>query len=325
MALLRNTLRYLRSVRLFSTEINSLVEEQSFIPRKRSIIHRVQEGDYKINKLIACDDPVNPDTWVSVRKELMLSPTLEITESNVDMVVVNVCLKATNINMAMSYLRYIWESQKEMKLMPMATYLELCGVKNDRQLNEIEKKYLIDMYKKIREKYPVMDSKIAGHCVVGITKTELWKDSLELLNILALSGKPRSGVYAAIINAAFRNNEPEMAWKYMSDILTYQNLHHNVYIEYLDYCQRNFHGTQLENEIFKIFQLWGDLDVHPYVAGIEAYEKKFRELGWDTARTSITQKYDFICLKIIYIIFKEPCKKLFSVYHFAEFYAIKSF
>lgn len=291
MALLKNSVRlWMRSVRLFTTE------PQSYIPSTLKLIKGggravptmlLNRCNFAINKYLEDNESVGQPSWADMRQEVMASTELKITETTVDMAIINLCLVSRKINVAMSYIEYLWDNGYNMNLSSMMTYLKLCYVRKDKALNETERDYLLKMYNAIRERYPVLDRSAAECCIMGISMTDKWKDSFELLDTIKILDNPCSTAYSAIIRSAFEHNEPQIGWKYLREVLTRLNPDHSVYIAYLDYCTRNFKGLELESEIGKMIEFWGDRDVRPYVSVISAYEQAFADLGWTTKHTSI--------------------------------------
>ncbi|XP_043284582.1 mitochondrial ribonuclease P catalytic subunit isoform X2 [Venturia canescens] len=133
----------------------------------------------------------------------------------------------------------------------------------------------------------VLDASTAEYCILGISKTHRWKEALELCEMIKLSCSPRTQSFSAIISAAFRNNEPEIAWTYLEDAFSRIHPEHHVFIAHTEYCKRNFKGEELEKELEKMFLIWSKYDYRPFVDIVQAYEEIFKTLGWIIERTSI--------------------------------------
>lgn len=283
-----------QTLRHFAKEAPSVALNPSKLvkpPKKSAPVSVLRNQDFIINKMLDENKTFEDRDFVMARQDLLASQTFEIMEDKVDMLMVHLSLERKRLSTAMAYLEYLWKMQPDIKLTLMTHYLKLCYMKSDSELSEKELALLLQIYEKIRSKYPVMDGFTAECCLLGISKTDRWREVFELCEIIKLSGNPRMCAYSAIIGAAFKHDEPEIGWKYLSEAFERLHPEQHVFITYLEYCTRNFKGEDLEREIEKMFEFWSERNYQVYVEVIDVYAQVLKDLGWSVERTSIRDVY----------------------------------
>ncbi|XP_058803655.1 mitochondrial ribonuclease P catalytic subunit [Phymastichus coffea] len=272
------------------SELNTVRTEYNYKKKAFNIGHLVTTDMY-INKKLANDESVEDNQWGKVRKEL-LQKFEHLNEINVDSQVYDICSYYKRLDQSINYYEFLERNEYPLNLSTMTTYLKLMNQKQKNSLTPLtkeEEKNIIKVYKKIRKEYELLDPRSASFCIAGLSLTSEWEECFKLLEMIKFIQTPTTTEMSAIIAAALRNDRGDMALKMIDEFLINQPLSPFVYVEYLDYCKRNFKRNKLVKEIEKIFFSWQKYTIVPQESVILAYEEFFKSIGYTTKKTSITK------------------------------------
>lgn len=75
-------------------------------------------------------------------------------------------------------------------------------------------------YSDIRKTHDVLDSITCENALIALSLTKNWKETMKLLDEIKCTCAIPSGIsYSALVSAAFRNNQPKLAWKFLNETI----------------------------------------------------------------------------------------------------------
>lgn len=222
-----------------------------------------------------------------------------ITKSNFGGVLLNFCLKHRNYPVAENYLK--WE--KNPTLTALTLFFRLCSESptNVGQCGGEER--LVKLYETVKAKNKnVWDMDSGERIVVGLCKTRLWKDSLEIMKSMEMGGKLPGSCYAAVASAAFRNGEPDLAWEILvQQAAANKSVPDEPLVAWLETCEPNEANMKKLLEYMDIYEQYGFEDL---VTAIRTYFED--KLGYQSKNTDLT--YDKGTRKLVCASCRVPIK-----------------
>ncbi|XP_012256133.2 mitochondrial ribonuclease P catalytic subunit [Athalia rosae] len=228
--------------------------------------------------------------WSKFREDL-LKPPLAVKEIALDSTILQYCISSNDLPLGKSYQKYLRESESNPSLGFVGKYFQLL-YNNMHHLTHDDKKDILTMYDNLRVAHPLLDASTAECCILGLSLTERWKESFELLEMLKVSCTGSVACYSAIAQAAFYNSCPEIGWKYLNEMVTLErNPKSAVYITYVDYCTRTFTDRDVcVAEIGKLFNFFAEHSLAPFKDAIDYIQVTFKKLGWTGVPTVVDKK-----------------------------------
>ena len=256
------------------------------VTRKIFHIPDIVQSDLLLNKKLKNNEAFDSAQWAAVREELInLGNASEIT---VDSQIYDLCLHYQKLDEALSYFRFLESNNYKLNLNTISTCLKIYFLRKT-QITPEEEKEICRIYDQLRKEYPLLDGQTCNCCILALSLTKRWKESLELIEMVKLADNPGITVMGAVICAALRNDEFILAWELINECIAKQPLVPSVYLEYLDYCKRHFSGDELKGEVEKILMFWREHQVEPTEYVIKVYASFFDSIGYDTSYTSISK------------------------------------
>ncbi|XP_034946671.1 mitochondrial ribonuclease P catalytic subunit [Chelonus insularis] len=263
--------------------------QQSFFSRQidlQSIIKRTNQ--LTLNRLLENNEQIDGKKWSTVREEV-LTTVSTVNEFNVDNIIINRCCEANKQFLALNYISYLVDERKQdLNIASIVKYFILLS--NYKQtLDSEDVKRIFQFYDDIRKKYDVLDSKTAEGCILALSLTNRWKEAINIFEESRKLGNFSTIAYTSIITAAFNNNEPEIAWRYLEQTRPDQRPQKKVYVAYIQFCQRHYHTFDESKEaIEKMFDFWVRHDIYPHVTIIMAFMQYLSNTGnWNYASTTV--------------------------------------
>lgn len=243
-----------------------------------------------LNIVLTNDDnikKINSDKWFQIRDELVKSKYGQISEKNVDAVILDTCKDLNKDEIALNYVKYLIDNNYKLNIAVVGKYFRFL---NDHNLSENEKIKIMELYDDLRSNNKLLDAFTAESCILALSKTHRWKECFELMDMVKLSMNPRTIIGSSISAAAFDNNEEKIGWEYLKNMLPNLWPDEKPYFSYLNYCIRTTNKNnyvELENKIMKMFEFWKYYDIHPWVDLLDKYKKALNK-SW-TGTVSIVK------------------------------------
>lgn len=123
---------------------------------------------------------------------------------------------------------------------------------------------LLFRYEKVRKTHPILDPSTLESVIQALSLTSKWKLCLDLLEESKITAKPGGYSCNTVIAAAFRNNEDEVAWKLLDELIGQYNTIGNE--KYLKEPQNTkFWFVHLPQWSFVVFVVANEKDIYPIV------------------------------------------------------------
>lgn len=256
--------------------------------KKTAFLRDVLEKDLNVTKLIKANIALTSNDWLKARDELM-SITF-INEKNIDAIVSNICFAFDNNDAFRSYVNYLKTNNYELNLYIIGTYASNLALK--KNLTKEEKQEIYNLYDTLRKKHSILDGNTCECFVNALCATDKWEEAIELLAMIHYTNKQPAKAISTIIKAAFKNNKPEVGWKYLE-----QAADNNFYVfsevcaSYLEYCLKTFRDKKLlEENLLKILQFCHDKETKLHKLELDSYLTIFQSLGYTYNDTIINAK-----------------------------------
>ncbi|KAL7306640.1 hypothetical protein TKK_0001320 [Trichogramma kaykai] len=258
--------------------------------RKVFRMDQIREKELLINKLMIDaqknndEKNIDNDTWTAIREEMQKEfPDLN---DKIDSIIYDLCLNYGKPQQAINFYKYLRANNVELQLNIVGKYLRAYS-QLKRPVTKDEERDILETYNALREDYPLLGAKSCEDCIVALCMTKHWELSFELLDMICEFQEPGPLVHSAIMTAAFKNNDPQKAWKLISGKTV--PLTSSVHISYLDYCQRNFKGEKLINNVMKMLHFWRDQNLVLNQLVVDNYKTFFESLNYVTSKTSVSK------------------------------------
>ena len=86
----------------------------------------------------------------------------------------------------------------------------------------------------------ILDPTTSKNLIYGLCATDQWKQSLKLIENIKQVSKPSLNVYCVIIETSFRNDDRNIGWRLLNEMIKENCLPKcKVYVEWLNYAERN--------------------------------------------------------------------------------------
>ncbi|XP_011870761.1 PREDICTED: mitochondrial ribonuclease P protein 3 [Vollenhovia emeryi] len=227
--------------------------------------------------------------WKDLREKI-LHQNNEITPATVDSTIIDMCLRYSYLDNAIAYFKFLRENNYPLNMAVIGKYLRLYAWKKPNSLTDADKVDIVETFNDLIQKHPLLDYITAGHCVVSLCLTDEWLKTQEIIEMVKLTSSPNSMMYSALASAAFRNGKPDIAWKALSDLVSYKLTPNNaVYESHLQYCQFD-DAKAFNSRMEEMFNLWAEHSIIPCNEIINAYADKARKYDWSTELVTISRE-----------------------------------
>ncbi|XP_001603527.1 mitochondrial ribonuclease P catalytic subunit [Nasonia vitripennis] len=277
--------------RMLSTNVAmSSVIANPVNPRRinnQHVFNAIVESDSLIIKKMKSNEIMQDEQWAAARKDLL--ETYNLTETNVDSKIYDLCQYYNRLDEAMHYFHFLERNNYKIPLIIAGEYLRMFYTRNETVTAE-EEEEICRVYDNLRKKYPLLDAKTCSSCILALSLTKRWKETLELLEMMKITSNPGQSVMSAIISAAFRNQEVPMGWTIMTEVTERYPLEPRVYKDYLTHCLNKVDKSKLHEEIEKMFLFWGQHDIKPTEEVIMKYTNLYESFGYTAKPTTISKR-----------------------------------
>lgn len=245
------------------------------------------ESDFKRKFENFLNSKIKDKQWQEIRSEML--NCFELSELSVDSQIINLMDVYKQYNLIPEYIKFLEKNKYEMNLSVTGKYLNnFYELKKPLTKQEMEKIY--KMYDGIRKEHSMLNADLASQCLMGLSVTTRWKDCFELLDMIKFSGSIGMSNYTAIICAAFRNNEPDLAWQYMYLSVPKIPLHPDVFLAHIEHSKKNFEGEELKKKLEEMFNFWKEFKILPVKNIILKYTDIYESFGYKSNSTRILKK-----------------------------------
>ena len=168
---------------------------------------------------------------VAQLKERLLSSGRAIDQSNFEAVFIDSCQKYNLFKTAKEFFYSLYRG-KEANIAAMGKFCKLCY--SDREsCTEDDKEMVKKLHRELLAKYGILDCNLCESVACGLSVTDAWREGVPLLKMAYETGSPSSIAYSALIEAAFLNSAPTLAWTLLQEmLLSNKSPLSSVYITY---------------------------------------------------------------------------------------------
>lgn len=200
--------------------------------------------------------------WKTIRQDILQGEGNrgQLSEMNIDSLILNYCI-SNNLNLGFSYIDFMNDENIKQNIATTSKFLHLIYLRNEFYLKKNIKcpqnieKLIMDNYKTLRKTYPILDPSTLESCILTLSLTTYWRKSLDLLKEIEISSSPSNRAYSAIIAAAFVNNDHDLAWQLLEDMVLKEKIPTDLPIlSYLNQVKNSEHPKILLEKLFNFFR-----------------------------------------------------------------------
>ncbi|XP_049874935.1 mitochondrial ribonuclease P catalytic subunit [Pectinophora gossypiella] len=179
--------------------------------------------------------------WQAVRTHILSMPG-SFKEKNIDGVLLKILITYKKIDAALSFAEFLENSEDDLSLGVTNGMLGLYyEIAKERQLTDKEKQFILDSYKKLYEKYEVLDSTTCERLLHALCAVDEWSKALKVLDDINLSCKPTHSAYSTVIATLFKLNRKAQALELIENSLQNKRpLKHVAYESWINYVLRKY-------------------------------------------------------------------------------------
>ncbi|XP_068200158.1 mitochondrial ribonuclease P catalytic subunit [Palaemon carinicauda] len=235
--------------------------------------NHIVEND-KLTMIFKSKTSLSNQKWSEVF-DLMLDDKRFKNVSTFDSLVMKLCLRHENWELACSYFEYLEVQEKEPNLMSLAYFLQLCGNKVDKCGEE----KVLEVYRKLTSKAKIFDVTLSENACLALARTSQWKEALKYMPIFKKLCSVPARVYNAIISAAFRNGEYDTGWQFLEALSREEKeLFCSTVMDYIKCCQS---AENKEGMVDTLLHKFSQFEIFPKVLAAEELMRFFRdEVQW---------------------------------------------
>lgn len=152
--------------------------------------------------------------WKVIEQSLYEKYNRKISTQNFEGITAKVLCVYNNVDLFKSFVDYIKDTRKALSIFTLSQYLVFCS----KNLQTFSVDNVLSLYEEIQTRADILDSYTTDCLVQSVCATHKWKDSLKLVADLKEYSELKQTTYEAIINAAFINKEPKIAWDYFNQL-----------------------------------------------------------------------------------------------------------
>ncbi|XP_053670196.1 mitochondrial ribonuclease P catalytic subunit [Anopheles nili] len=221
------------------------------------------------------------EEWKNIRTNILSERSFNNT--NVDSVVLGLC---PNLRIGKSYIDYLHQQGLKINLAIAGKLLRLYRLKED-QVNEEDEADIWRIYSDLRVQNPILDAYTCEHAINALTLTKHWKHSLELLEMIKISGTPDSSSYNCIAAKSFMSGDESIGWKMLCEMCINKRIpNDDCFLAWLDYSRRK--DQIFSNNLQRMLQFTSDHSVFLSKRVGKALLSLPKELGISAHETRIT-------------------------------------
>jgi hypothetical protein len=172
--------------------------------------------DSIINEVLGKGLELSEGEVKSLREKVLTSGT-KITKTNFDALFLEFCRQHGLFKTGQEYFHSLY-LKGEANIGTMGKFCKLCYSFRDL-CTEKDKNLIKLLYKELREKYPLLDSNSCENWACGLSVTDLWQEGIPLVEMASETASATPLTYSALIEAAFLNGAPQIAWSLMEKTL----------------------------------------------------------------------------------------------------------
>lgn len=117
-------------------------------------------------------------------------------------------------NAALSFANYLQSSNKDLSMGAINSLLNLYyEYSKEYELSETEKKFILNTYTSLYEKYKILDSVTCERLLHALCSINEWKKCMKVLDDILITGTPSHSAYSTLIGTLFKNNKKAEAMK----------------------------------------------------------------------------------------------------------------
>nr|CAG4652130.1 EOG090X0CGF [Triops cancriformis] len=207
------------------------------------------------------DSQLVPSTIAQIKLK-SLAEDRRLTPVNFDGNFLKACAEENNYRLAKQYLHYLQSSGQAVNNAVLNRYLLLC-YRNPSDFNESE---ILLTCEQLKSQSPVLDPSTAESLIIGFSITSQWRNSIELLTAIEPYTSVKSLCLNAIIKAALRNHDLELALQFMTRAAeSAKTIDHSVYQLWLEDSKYN---TE------QLIQFWSDYEILPMAGTVKTLQDK---------------------------------------------------
>ncbi|XP_044729425.1 mitochondrial ribonuclease P catalytic subunit-like [Chrysoperla carnea] len=228
----------------------------------------------------------------SISKELRdLNPDwLTLAET-----VIGFCIQDKRLDIAKTYFEYLKTEKIQLNNAFISKLLRLYYVcYNEAAISKEIEIEIINLCSLFEKKFDLLDAFSSENAILGLSLTSNWKQCLEHLNNIKLTGiAPNALVYSTIIAAAFINNDLDVAWELLREMIDNdREPTSRMYYGLLKFCENNV--SKSVEILDNLFQILSNSDIKPpkeYIDKLIGLKKQFKLSGKLTKITKMGKCY----------------------------------
>ncbi|XP_052750344.1 mitochondrial ribonuclease P catalytic subunit [Galleria mellonella] len=179
--------------------------------------------------------------WSEVKKNA-LSIQGSLNSKNIDAVLLKVMVNVRNFDAALSFADYLRDTNSELSLGSINSLLLLYyQIGRTEKLTDDQKKFILDTYKSLYDKYTVLDFTTCERLLHALCVIDEWKKAFKVLDNIFLSCKPSHSAYSTLIATLFRCNKKNEAMKLIEQSVSNNRpLMDGAYEAWINYILRKY-------------------------------------------------------------------------------------
>ncbi|XP_068109961.1 mitochondrial ribonuclease P catalytic subunit [Hyperolius riggenbachi] len=190
----------------------------------------------------------------------------------------------TDVDVAKSLLNFIAENDGDISYRMLIMYLVLCAEQN--RTTE-----LCDVYDIMRLKFQTLDTGGSSIFIKGLSKTDRWRESIDILDTLKKVGSASARNYADCVRAAVEHQEGQLAFMLFNEMLQSGCMPPKDAIQSLFDASQDIQDDEYRNKLIDILAYLRGNQIYPgqpLMKSIKAWFESIPNESWKGRLTKVT-------------------------------------
>ncbi|XP_067011276.2 mitochondrial ribonuclease P catalytic subunit isoform X2 [Anabrus simplex] len=255
-------------------------------------VSHVTEQEQLLHSVIEKGDSLSLTDWDVLKFKIFGLPGY-INSFNFDAVAMGFCIASKQYKIGLSLFDHIASLGKEANVATLSRFLKLCYVCHSAPAPKDVQAVVESVYSKLSSLCSLMDGSTAENAVHGLVLTDKWKEGIELLTMIKLTGVPSSSTYNVLAKAAFDYNDVDAGWELMNEmVLNGRRPTPSTYSALLNFCARCPNKDDGHETVKKLLSFFSDNDLRPTKDVAENLQSWFKKENpnWKSSMTTLNNK-----------------------------------
>ncbi|CAG9770290.1 unnamed protein product [Ceutorhynchus assimilis] len=158
---------------------------------------------------------------------------------NIDGIIMGTLGRIERLDLAQSYLKYLQSELTKPNLATLGRYLRLLYDSAKDKITEAQEQEILSICMEIQRNNSILDSRTLENMALPLSLTKEWQKCFNIIQEIKRTSSVSTTVYSAVAASAFINNEEDLAWNLLNEVLSLDKLPLSVaFLSYIEVLKK---------------------------------------------------------------------------------------